>query len=624
LEHFGNYILLERISSGGMADIYKAARLGSSGFFKLLAIKRIKPHIAQDAGFQEMFIKEAHVQSTFSHPNVVNIFDFGKENDDFFIAMEYLNGVPLRTLLQMLRFRHERLRTELILHIFDSLLKGLDYIHNLVAPDGTSMTIIHRDLDPNNIFLTFSGEIKLIDFGIADADFDVENPKGKAIKGKFSYFAPEILNDQPADQRSDLFSASLLLYELLTLHKLFAAESREEVLNTIMSLDIPAKINELSVDDHLKKILHHALERDPSRRYSTAAEFRDDLRIYQQEHQVRVAPKTFPALMDHLFQKEQQEELEKNQFYFSILKDRDLTDDDHTCIISPTDLDREIEDAIAPVEDIAKPEKPVVQPSPDPAIGQTTPARPLSSKTRQFLTDLENKMPPVLRKGRLLFILPAILLILIALLISSIPEEKQPAAEPVNNVLLQEKEQLAEPVQYSEPEQPVEPEPADTIAPATQPPPALLPDNDPGIKPEPVPVLSTYQEETVPDNDNSTVAATDNDSTEIPLDTAAVRDNDELTAADNDQNSSVEGTDQNLPQSRIEVRGNPPEQIVYLDQVELGELPISIVAGSGFHSIECRKDGYITHSVRVRAIHGQSVTIDCELRKKTAAEESEQ
>ena len=591
-----------------MADIYKAARLGSSGFFKLLAIKRIKPHIAQDGGFQEMFIKEAHVQSTFSHPNVVNIFDFGKENDDFFIAMEYLNGVPLRTLLKMLRFRHERLRTELILHIFDSLLKGLDYIHNLVAPDGTSMTIIHRDLDPNNIFLTFSGEIKIIDFGIADAeDLDIDNLEGQAIKGKFSYFAPEILDGQPADQRSDLFSASLLLYELLTLHKLFAAETRVEVLDKILNMDIPAKINALAVDDHLKKILGHALERDPAQRYGTAAEFRDELRIYQQEHQVRVAPKTFPALMDHLFQKEQQEELKKNQFYFSILKDRDVTDDDHTCLISSTDLDREIEEAIAPAEEgEVIPETSIPSSPEQPQQADDPPPKgvPLTSRARQLFSDLENGLPPVLGKGRMLFIVPAVLLVLIVLLITGRPD-KEPIPEPV-----------------SPPQQitvPAEPEPVNSGTVEPLQPALLLADNEPEAEPEPVlPVHEIF----TPDNDNLPAATVDNDSTAQQPE--AGLDNDETEAADNDQNSPANGTEQDLPQSRIEVRGNPPGQLVYLDQVELGELPISIVAGSGFHSIECRKDGYTTHTVRVRAIHGQSVTIDCELRKKTATDESEQ
>ncbi len=594
-----------------MADIYKAARLGSSGFFKLLAIKRIKPHIAQDADFQEMFIKEAHVQSTFSHPNVVNIFDFGKENDDFFIAMEYLNGVPLRTLLQMLRFRHEQLRPELILHIFDSLLKGLDYIHNLVAPDGTSMTIIHRDLDPNNIFLTFSGEIKIIDFGIADADIDVENIEGQAIKGKFSYFAPEILNGQSANQRTDLFSASLLLYELLTLHKLFAAETREEVLNKILSLDIPAKINELSVDDHLKKILQHALERDPSQRYGTAAEFRDDLRIYQQEHQVRVAPKTFPALMDHLFQEEQQEELKKNQFYFSILKDRDVTDDDHTCIISPAELDREIEDAIAPMEkeeeekkkDTATPEQQHPE-QPKPV------AIPLTTKAHQLLAAVEKTVPPALRKGRLLFIVPAVVLVVIVLLISAGPDKESTVAEPEPAATQQEETAVPVSTNISTPVVP-------------QPVPAQLPENGSTTEPNPASALPTDRAEATPDNDSAELQS-NLDSNIQDNDEQATVDNDEQIAADNDQASTATGTDQNLPQSRIEIRGNPSGQMVYLDQVELGELPISIVAGSGFHSIECRKEGYITHNVRVRAIHGQSVTIDCELRKKTAAEGAEQ
>ena len=349
MEHFGDYILLEKISSGGMADIFKAAKLGSSGFFKLLAIKRIKDHIARDAGFQKMFIREAHVQSSFSHPNVVNIYDFGREKEHYFIAMEYLNGVPLRNLLQMLRFRHERLHTVLILHILNSLLKGLDYIHTMVTPDGANMNIIHRDLDPRNVFLTFSGEIKLIDFGIADDEIEIGKNEAGLIKGKFSYIAPELLNGHSADQRSDVFSTGLLFYELLTLHKLFAAETEEQILENVSSLDIEKKVNALPVDDDLKEILCRALAREPQQRYASASEFYDALQLYQHRHDIRDASATFRSLMDHLFQDEQQEELKKNQFYFSILKDRDMADEDHTSIIDLAEAREEV-DAVLDAE----------------------------------------------------------------------------------------------------------------------------------------------------------------------------------------------------------------------------------------------------------------------------------
>ncbi len=583
-----------------MAHIYKAARLGSSGFFKLLAVKRIKEKGAQDAGFQDMFIKEAHVQASFAHPNVVNIFDFGQEKGHYFIAMEYLNGVPLRTLLEMLRFRHERLQPELVLYIIDSLLKGLDYIHNMVAPDGASMTIIHRDIDPQNVFLTFSGEVKLIDFGIADAEVDIEHKDDAALKGKYSYFAPELLDGHQADQRSDLFSAGLLFYEMLTLHKFFAAETGEQVLNAVCSLDIDKKISDLSVDDDLKKILSRALARNPEQRYPTVSEFSDDLSYYQHERKIRVASSGFSALMDHLFQKEQQEELKKNQFYFSILKDRDTADNDHTAIIKPADLQREIQGTPEPVADVGE----SMAAAPDVTGEQAA----VKENIRLFI--VKNKKPVAL------FIAACCVVLVVALLL------------PKNKVI-----EEAAPIVTESGVAPVQPE-------------DVVNNNEAGlIGSIGVEVLEDYDNDTehqqdapeqdvvsvssdsvgnVADKPSSKVAQPAEVGTEVSEEQSRMArkgvDNDssiELAAEPviETVEEKVEDTvpEQEVIQARIEIQGKPEGQIVFLDGVELGELPISIQARPGFHSVECRKDGFWPHTVRVRALGEQSVTVECNL-----------
>lgn len=600
MEHFADYILLEKISSGGMADIYKAARLGSSGFFKLLAIKRIKPHIARDKSFQQMFIKEAHVQSSLSHPNVVNIFDFGREGDDYYIAMEYLNGVPLRTLLQMLRYRHEQLRLELIFYISRSLLTGLDYIHNLVGPDGTSSTIIHRDLDPRNVFLTFTGEIKLLDFGIADTDVDTiagQNREEEQLKGKFSYFAPELIDGHSANVRTDLFSAGLLFYEMFSLEKLFAAESSQEVLSNVLSLDIEAKIKELSCDQELKKILCRSLERDPDQRYQSAADFSNDLRLYQQQHQLQNGQEIFPGLMDHLFQEEQQAEYKKNQFYFSILKDRDAVDEDQTNILNRDELEQQINSLPDVEEKISEtPELPDIH-------GQS-----LSSQIKKYLAQV-----PVP-----LLVAAVCLILAMSLLILKIVTEKP--SDPA--ILKENNETVVSVAQESPPDRPaVIQQPVQNSAPAVM-------DNDVDNDTEDD-VLATAKQ--VPDNPADSDLA-DNDMAANNLADNDTADNDtqskEEPSADNDL-ASHEPKLETVPitspvdQSRISVQGKPSGQTVFLDGLELGELPIIIMAGPGFHSVKCRKEGYQPQEVRVRAINDQTVTVDCVLDKNPSTPDPE-
>ena len=282
---FGRYKLLEKMAVGGMAEIFKAKSHGAHGFEKTLVVKRILPQLAEDPGFVDMFIDEAKVTVRINHPKVVQVLDFGEEEGQYFIAMEYVEGVDGLALLRMCVQQGFRPTTHIAVHIVAEVLDALHYAHSLKDEDGRDLEIVHRDISPSNIFISNQGEVKLGDFGIARASIRTAGTDTRNLKGKYGYLSPEVVTGGKVDQRSDIFSAGVVLAELLMVRRLFVAKSELEVLLQVRD----ARLDRLDrfgkhIPEDLRQILESALARDRNMRYQDAAAFRDALHRYLYDH----------------------------------------------------------------------------------------------------------------------------------------------------------------------------------------------------------------------------------------------------------------------------------------------------------------------------------------------------
>src|SRR5947209_7397365 len=211
---FGNYRLQRRLARGGMAEVFLARLIGVEGFERRVAIKRILPHLSESEEFRGMFLDEARLAAQLTHPNIVHIYDFGKVDDYYFIAMEYVDGVDLGRMIR--RAREKPVPFELCARILADVCAGLEFAHNAVDGMGRKLNVVHRDVSPQNVLVTYDGGVKLVDFGIAKAAFAAERTRPGVVKGKYAYMSPEQVEGRSLDGRSDVFSAGICLYELVT------------------------------------------------------------------------------------------------------------------------------------------------------------------------------------------------------------------------------------------------------------------------------------------------------------------------------------------------------------------------------------------------------------------------
>ena len=299
---FGNYLLHERIGAGGMAEIFLATAPGIEGFDKQLVIKKILPSLSGDDQFVKMFIEEARLCVFLRHPNVVQVFDLGEIEDQYFIAMEYVAGRDLLKTLAGCAKQRVAFPTDLALYIIMEVLKGLDYAHNLKRPDGQALGIIHRDVSPSNVLLSFDGAVKISDFGIAKASIREKTATG-ILKGKFGYMAPEQVTGSPIDHRADVFAVGILLYELLTGHRLFAGRSDLAVLERVRDaqIDPPPRHYRPDLDRELENIVLKSLARDADDRFQSTAELHDALYDYTFRSGVVIGPRILARFMQNLF-----------------------------------------------------------------------------------------------------------------------------------------------------------------------------------------------------------------------------------------------------------------------------------------------------------------------------------
>jgi TonB family protein len=271
--HFGQYTLLERIAVGGMAEVWKARMRGVEGFQKTVAIKRILPHMTDNAEFIGMFIDEAKLAAQLNHPNIIHIYDLGKIGRDYYIAMEYVEGRDLRSLLNAARRRGMPLPRGLALLIAARLASALDYAHRKRDFDGRELGLVHRDVSPQNVLLTYEGDVKLCDFGIAKAVAKVGQTQIGSLKGKLQYMSPEQAWGRSVDARSDIFSLGTVLFEMLTGERLFAGDSEISVLEAVRQAKIRSpRAVDPAVPREIDEIVSRALAAGPQERFASALE----------------------------------------------------------------------------------------------------------------------------------------------------------------------------------------------------------------------------------------------------------------------------------------------------------------------------------------------------------------
>lgn len=298
---FGKYFLTERIAIGGMAEIYKAKTFGVDGFEKQLAIKKILSHYSADKEFIAMLTDEAKLVVRLSHTNIVQIYDLGKIGDDYYISMEYIDGVNLREVELRASELKEKIPLPICLYIVSEICKGLDYAHSKRDDQGRPMGIVHRDVSPQNILISFEGETKIVDFGIAKAALNVSHTSSGILKGKITYMSPEQALGNSVDARTDIFSAGLLLFEMITGERFFSGETQFEVLKKIRSTHVTESSFGDKIPKNVRSILARALATDLNTRYETAGDFQIALTkvLYSQYHDF--SPKNLASLIRKWF-----------------------------------------------------------------------------------------------------------------------------------------------------------------------------------------------------------------------------------------------------------------------------------------------------------------------------------
>jgi len=287
-EEFGPYIVYERLGVGGMATVHRAKKRGIAGFERGVALKRMLPHLAEDAEFINSFVREAKLASLLVHPNIAQIHDFGRVGAIYYIAMEHVDGFDVRKMLRYSNRHKEPLPLNVVMSILCELCDALEYAHTFVDEYGQPQGIVHRDVSPSNLIIAQSGHLKVIDFGIAKANVRQLHTDSGRVKGKLGYMSPEAVTGRAFLPASDVFSAGVVAHELLTAHPLFSAKTDYDTLIRIHEAEIPPPSQRNpSVPAALDEVVLAALSRDPERRLQSAGAFREALEYVAEQAGIR-------------------------------------------------------------------------------------------------------------------------------------------------------------------------------------------------------------------------------------------------------------------------------------------------------------------------------------------------
>lgn len=279
-ESFGKYTLIERVAVGGMAEIFKAKTHGIDGFEKLLAIKRLHRRLCDDQDFAMMLVDEAKISVQLNHANIGQVFDLGYFNNQYFIVMEYIDGLDMHQVLRMLSRRRQRIPKEVAVYVAAQACEALHYAHNKTDADGRSLEIIHRDVSPQNVMVSRDGEVKLVDFGIAKARMRAQQTQAGIIKGKFYYMSPEQANGKKIDRRTDVYAVGILLYEMLAGKNPYEEVEDAELLQRVRQAEFAPITQATDVDGELGQIIEGALARNVEQRFQSALDLQRALLHY--------------------------------------------------------------------------------------------------------------------------------------------------------------------------------------------------------------------------------------------------------------------------------------------------------------------------------------------------------
>lgn len=318
---FGKYTLLEKIGMGGMAELFLAKQEGMEGFEKILAIKRILPHLTQDREFVNMFINEAKLAALLTHQNIVQIYDLGSavpmgfSEPSYYIAMEYIKGKDLRNMVNSLKNKKTTFPIDHAISIMNKVCCGLDYAHRKKDSQGNDLHIVHRDISPQNILVSYEGDVKVVDFGIAKASSQSSETRTGLLKGKLAYMSPEQAWGKTVDCRTDIFAMGIVLYEILTGERLFKGENEISTLEKVREAKIPpAPFLNPQIDQELNHILLKALAKHPSDRFQTASEMAISLETIISKKGYSFSSLSLSNYMQHLFEQDVEEETKRIQW----------------------------------------------------------------------------------------------------------------------------------------------------------------------------------------------------------------------------------------------------------------------------------------------------------------------
>jgi len=290
IEQFKDYYLTRRIGIGGMAEIFRAWKVGEEGFEKLVVIKKLLPHLAGNDEFRTMFLEEARLASQLTHPNIVHVYDLGRHappstaNQQYFIAMEYVFGKNLAEIRNTFQEKQLTLSLEYLVRIISGAAAALHYAHERKDDCGQSLHIVHRDVSPQNILISYDGDVKLVDFGIAKALTRSQHTQAGVLKGKLAYMSPEQARGEGIDRRADIYSLGVVFWEFLTGNRLFSGESEASILRKVLEPEIATPASVVPhIGPDLEAMCMQCLAPDPDDRYPTALALAMELESYLRE-----------------------------------------------------------------------------------------------------------------------------------------------------------------------------------------------------------------------------------------------------------------------------------------------------------------------------------------------------
>lgn len=302
LRWVGKYRILSELGRGGMSNVYLAVARGPGGVNKLVVLKAVLPELASEPGALAMFLDEARLGAQLNHANVVQTYEVGTEGDRHVIVMEYLEGQTLAHIIRRAEQNGTPMSTSMLLRIIISALEGLHYAHELSAYDGSPLLLVHRDISPQNIFVTYGGQVKVLDFGIAKASSSSTHTATGVVKGKIAYMAPEQMIADSLDRRADVYSVGCMLWAAGTGRKLWKDTPDVQIMRRVINGDIPTpqSIN-MAVDDDFNHIVMTAVAADPEQRFQTALALQEALEQYSERFSSPVKQKEIGAFVSMLF-----------------------------------------------------------------------------------------------------------------------------------------------------------------------------------------------------------------------------------------------------------------------------------------------------------------------------------